>query len=222
MPSLRRFCKRSVPSALDCLRCMKTGLLLSGGMDSVSIAWWLRPDVGITVDYGQLAAAGEIAAASVVCRQLEIEHRIISIDCRNLGSGDMAGVGASNHAPASDWWPYRNQLLVTFAAMKAIELGVKKLLLGTVKSDARHRDGAPEFVSAMSRLLSLQEGELSVEAPAIAYSSAELVRLAQIPFEVLAWAHSCHKAEVACGDCRGCNKYFETFRDLGYELDRSR
>jgi len=201
---------------------MRTGLLLSGGMDSVSIAWWLRPDVAITIDYGQLAAAGEIAAASAICKQLEIEHRIVSIDCRNLGSGDMAGTGASVHGPASDWWPYRNQLLVTLAAMKAIELGVRKLLLGTVKSDATHRDGAPEFVSAMSHLLSVQEGELSVEAPAIALSSAELVGLAQIPLNVLAWAHSCHKAEVACGDCRGCNKYFQTYRDLGYELDRLR
>jgi 7-cyano-7-deazaguanine synthase len=189
-------------------------------MDSVSIAWWLRPQVAITIDYGQVAAAGEMAAASVICRQLGIEHQIVSFDCRNLGSGDMAGTGASTHAPASDWWPYRNQLLMTLAAMKAIELGVKKLLLGTVKSDATHRDGAPDFVSAMSHVLSLQEGELSVEAPAITFSTVELVRLAQIPLNVLAWAHSCHKAEVACGNCRGCNKYFETFRELGHELDR--
>ena len=33
------------------------GLLLSGGMDSISIAWWKRPDVAISVDYGQRAAA---------------------------------------------------------------------------------------------------------------------------------------------------------------------
>jgi 7-cyano-7-deazaguanine synthase len=205
---------------LDRLRGMKTGLLLSGGMDSVSIAWWLRPDIAITIDYGQLAAAGEIAAASAVCQRLEIEHLIVSIDCRALGSGDMAGTGASHHAPASDWWPYRNQLLVTFAAMKTVELGVQKLLLGTVKSDVIHRDGAPEFISALTHLLSVQEGQLSVDAPAIAFSSAELIRRAQIPLDVLAWAHSCHRAEVACGDCRGCNKYFETYRELGYELDR--
>jgi 7-cyano-7-deazaguanine synthase len=199
---------------------MKTALLLSGGMDSVAIAWWLRPEAAITIDYGQVAAAGEIAAASVVSRQLGLQHHNISIDCRSIGSGDMAGTGASAHAPASDWWPYRNQLLVTLAAIKAIELGVKKLLLGTVKSDATHRDGTPEFVRAISQVLSLQEGELSIEAPAITLSTVELIQLAQIPLNVLAWAHSCHKADVACGDCRGCNKYFDTFRELGYELDR--
>ena len=38
---------------------------------------------------------------------------------------------------------------------------------------------------------------------------------------VLAWAHSCHKADVACGNCRGCNKYFEVLRELGHGMDRA-
>ena len=35
---------------------MKTALLLSGGMHSVAIAWWRRPNIAITIDYGQLPA----------------------------------------------------------------------------------------------------------------------------------------------------------------------
>ena len=61
---------------------MKTGLLLSGGMDSLCIAWWKRPDVAITIDYGQLPAAAEIAASTAICQQLGIEHHILRIDCR--------------------------------------------------------------------------------------------------------------------------------------------
>lgn len=45
---------------------MTTALLLSGGMDSVSIAWWLRPDVALTIDYGQKPAEAEIDAAGQV------------------------------------------------------------------------------------------------------------------------------------------------------------
>ena len=37
---------------------LKTGLLLSGGMDSIAIAWWKRPQWAITFDYGQTAAEG--------------------------------------------------------------------------------------------------------------------------------------------------------------------
>jgi 7-cyano-7-deazaguanine synthase len=198
---------------------MKTALLLSGGMDSLSLAWWKRPDVAFTIDYGQIAADAEIAASVVICNRLGISHHIIRVDCRSLGSGDMAGTEVSNHAPASDWWPYRNQLLITLAAMKGIELGVSHLLIGTVRSDSGHKDGTKGFVDALRQLMIVQEGSIVVEAPAIDMSTAELIRLSGIPSGCLAWAHSCHKANVACGNCRGCNKYFEVFEELGHDLD---
>lgn len=200
---------------------MKTALLLSGGMDSLSIAWWKRPDLAITINYGQLAAAAEIVASKVVCAELNIEHIVIDLDCRALGSGDMAGTCANANAPASDWWPYRNQLLITIAAMKAIMLGVTHLWIGTVKSDGVHLDGTPNFVASIDNLLVEQEGSMRVEAPAIEFSTAELVRLSKIPPGSLAWAHSCHKANTPCGQCRGCNKYHQTFQELGYDLDKS-
>lgn len=135
---------------------MKTALLLSGGMDSVSLAWWKRPQFAITIDYGQKAAEAEKRASAAVCQQLEIEHHIVTVDCRSLGSGDMAGSAPDGLAPASDWWPYRNQLLVTLAAMKSISLGATTLLIGTVRSDEGHRDGTTEFVSRIDRLLSFR------------------------------------------------------------------
>ncbi|MEX5535688.1 MULTISPECIES: 7-cyano-7-deazaguanine synthase [Pseudomonas] len=193
---------------------MKRALLLSGGMDSLALAWWVRPEIGITLDYGQLAAEAEVSASKAICKRLEIQHYVVSIDCRAVGSGDMAGAQADAHAPASDWWPYRNQMLVTLAAMKAISLGVTTLYLGTVKSDGSHRDGTPEFIGAISRLMALQEGGMTVEAPAIELSTAELVRKAGVPRDMLAWAHSCHKSNVACGRCRGCNKYLEVWGEL--------
>jgi 7-cyano-7-deazaguanine synthase len=199
---------------------MKTAILLSGGMDSLSLVWWKRPDYAFTLDYGQLAAKAEITASSAICKRLKIPHHILSVDCRALGSGDMAGSKADEFAPASDWWPYRNQLLITLVAMKAITLGVTHLWLGTVRSDGSHKDGTPEFVEYINRLMSFQEGGMLIEAPAIAMSTAELVQISGIPSQYLAWAHSCHTADVACGHCRGCNKYFEVFEEVGYELDR--
>jgi len=199
---------------------MKSGLMLSGGMDSLTLAWWKRPEIAFTLNYGQLAAQAEIEASMNICQQLDIPHHVIEIDCRQLGSGDMAGRQADSLAPASDWWPFRNQMLVTLTAMKAITFGVTHLWLGTVKSDGFHRDGSPEFMSAISHLLNLQEGGMVVEAPAIELSTVELIRESRIPASLLAWAHSCHKSHIACGDCRGCNKYMEVFQEVGYDLDR--
>lgn len=193
---------------------MTSALLLSGGMDSVSIAWWKRPRHAFTIDYGQKAARAERAASAAVCEALGIQHHIVSVDCRPLGSGDMAGTAPDAAAPASDWWPYRNQLLITFAVMKGISLRVKTLYIGTVRSDECHRDGTTEFVRLMNELVSYQEGGLSVEAPAIGFSTAELVRHSGVPTDILAWAHSCHKADLPCNNCRGCYKYIESMSEL--------
>lgn len=164
----------------------------------------------------------EYDASAAMCKRLKIEHHIIKIDCSSLGSGDMVLGKADAFAPNSDWWPYRNQLLVTLVAMKAIAMGVGTLLIGTVKSDGSHKDGTPQFVDLLNQLVKLQEGHLQVQAPAIAMSTVELIKTSEIPSHVLAWAHSCHKANVPCMDCRGCNKYSQTYTELGHDLDQSR
>lgn len=198
---------------------MKIGILLSGGIDSTSLLWWKRPNIAYTVDYGQLPARAEIEASTAICKRLKIPHTVIKVDCKSLGSGDLAGKEPNQHAPESDWWPFRNQLLVTLVAMKAITDGVTHLLLGTVKSDSIHKDGTKEFFNAISQLTECQEGNLVIEAPALDLSSVDLVRLSEIPLESLAWAHSCHTANISCGACRGCNKYFQVFHEIGYGLD---
>lgn len=199
---------------------MRSCLLLSGGMDSISIAWWKKPELALTIDYGQLSAAAELQAATITCKMLNIEHHTIKLDCRALGSGDMAGTAHDSNAPASDWWPYRNQLLITFATMKAISLNVNHLWFGTVKSDWHHKDGTKEFFTLINSLVSFQEGHLKIEAPAIDMTTQELIRVSKVPKEILAYAHSCHTSIVPCGMCRGCNKYYEVYEELGYDLDR--
>ncbi|NJB79063.1 MULTISPECIES: 7-cyano-7-deazaguanine synthase [Xanthomonas] len=198
---------------------MKTALLLSGGMDSIAVAWWKRPDVAFTVDYGQLAAPAEVSASRSVCERLRIPHHILRFDARELGSGDMAGAAPDANAPASDWWPYRNQFLLTLVGMKAISIGMQRLLIGTVASDGSHQDGTPEFVLQISHLMQIQEGGLVVEAPAIDFATIDLIRMSAIPHDVLAWAHSCHKAHVPCGNCRGCNKYLQVWQELNIHVD---
>jgi 7-cyano-7-deazaguanine synthase len=201
---------------------MIVGLLLSGGMDSTSLAWWKRPQIAITIDYGQLCAEAEIDASAAICAELGIQHQVCAVDCRTLGSGDMAGTSPDSNAPASDWWPFRNQLLITIAGMKAVKLGVGRLLIGTVKADESHRDGTIEFVNAIASTMALQEGNIVVEAPAIQFSTVELIRYANVPQEILAWAHSCHRSNVPCGACRGCNKYFDVLQELSNAMEPDR
>lgn len=198
---------------------MNTGLLLSGGMDSISIAYWKSPDVAFTVNYGQLSAEGELQAASAVCQALNIKHEVLKVDCRSLGSGDLSGKPPNPLAPVVEWWPFRNQLLLTLAGMRAIGLGVKTLLFGSVKTDSTHADGREEFFNKVDEVFSYQEGQIRIAAPAINLTTSELIRVSGIPLSLLAWSHSCHVADLACGNCRGCFKYNAVMKELGYGMD---
>lgn len=193
---------------------MTTAVLLSGGVDSIALAYWRRPDFAITIDYGQLAATTEVAAAAQVAQELGIVHHVVDIDCSPIGSGDMIGRSPDRVAPVNEWWPYRNQLLVTLAAARGLALGIDRILVGAVATDSAHADGSAAFFDALDALMRLQEGGVAIEAPALALTTAELVRTSGVPREVLAWAHSCHTGPLACGGCRGCTKHFEVMNEL--------
>jgi 7-cyano-7-deazaguanine synthase len=197
---------------------MNTCILLSGGIDSTALAHLYREEIrlAITVDYGQKPAQSEIQVSQLICRELGIRHEVLTIDCSSLGSGEMAKKSvASVFAPAPEWWPYRNQLVITLVAMKAIQSKVNKLIIGTVKSDKKFIDGSKRFIKAFNKCLSMQEGSINLEAPGIDMTSTELVNHAQLPDRLLLWTHSCHISNNPCGNCNGCRKYISVMKTLG-------
>ncbi|MDD3466204.1 MAG: 7-cyano-7-deazaguanine synthase [Campylobacterales bacterium] len=184
-----------------------TALLLSGGMDSIALLYWKRPDIALTIDYGQKCAEAEIKSSRYVCEQLKIEHHVLRIDGSVLGSGDMSNEKPHQLAPQTDWWPYRNQFLITLAAMYLIKFETKKILIGSVKTDRQFKDGTKKFIQLINELILYQEGNITVDAPALNMSTSELILKSQIPRSLLYCAHSCHTGNIACGGCRGCQKY---------------
>lgn len=191
-------------------------LLLSGGIDSVALAAWLRPAVALTVDYGQRAAEAEIKSSRQVCLDLGLRHVVVRADVSGLGAGDMSFAASSRHSAHSEFWPFRNQFLLTIGAMSAIQHQCGRVLIGTVATDVRHRDGSSVFLDLMDQVVVLQEGGIRVVAPAASFTSAELVSISAIPPSVLGWAHSCHVGGLACGTCRGCQKHSEVMGSLGW------
>ncbi|HTE89298.1 MAG TPA: 7-cyano-7-deazaguanine synthase [Terriglobales bacterium] len=196
---------------------MKTGLLLSGGIDSSALAAWKRPNICLTIDYGQFAADAEIYSASQICQELGLSHEVVRVDCRALGSGDMTGTPPLPCAPVPEWWPFRNQLLVTLAAVRLSSDGVEQIMIGAVRSDFCHRDGTAQFFDLLDAALAYQELGIRVSAPAISMSSVELVKSSGITPSHLALTHSCHTGRHSCGRCRGCQKHFQVFQHLGLE-----
>lgn len=185
-------------------------LLFTGGLDSTALAYSIRPDLSITIDYGQLPAPGEIRAAAAIARELSLRHEVIRVDAREIGSGLLNGEKEASPDMPPEWWPYRNQLLITLAAARIAKEGGGTILIGTVSSDRVHCDGQPDFVKTIDELLNLQRPYSRLEAPAIDMTAVDLIRSTGVPQELLGWTFSCHASDVACGRCRGCHKHAET------------
>ncbi len=194
---------------------MSEAILLSGGIDSAALCCWRRPALAIHVTYGQISAAAEKRAAEEVARELETPFEAVVVDLAGLGLGSMAGRGQSPLGAAPEWWPFRNQMLITIAAMRMAATGHRTVLLGTVATDRLHADNSPAFRQAIDDLLAIQEGRMRLSAPAAGLTSAELVKASGLPREILAWTHSCHVSDLPCGHCRGCIKHQAVLSEVG-------
>lgn len=196
---------------------IKKAILLSGGVDSISLAYNLKPEIAYTIDYGQTVAEREIYVSKYICDHLGIEHKVISIDCKSLGTGTLANTPNIAISPSEEWWPFRNQLLITLSAMQAIKDGVSEIYLASVKSDNFHTDGTKRFYDLMNNVVSFQEGNIKVVCPTLEYYSHELVKNYNVPINLISLAHSCHISNLACGRCSGCRKQLKVRYEIGLE-----
>lgn len=194
---------------------MTTALLLSGGMESTALAYWKRPELAYTIDYGHASAKAEVLAASRVCEDIGIKHAIIVVNLSGLGAGLLAGRSRTALSKNEEWWPFRNQMLLTIAGMHAVQEGVEKLLIGTVLSDARHADGKPRFVEGINTVMSQQEGRLKVSAPALRMTAEQLLRRSKTPPAIILRTFSCHRGNEHCCHCPGCKKRAESLARMG-------
>lgn len=195
-------------------------LLFTGGLDSTALAWMLRPEKLVFVDYGQRPAKGEERAARAVAAAIGLVLDVRRVDMSAFGHGTMStsGTPLASATKAPEFWPYRNQMLITLAAMASAADPLKEILVGTVVGDDAHPDGRKEFVSAVDCLVR-QQSEVRVVAPAIDMTTLQLVKKAAVPKSVLGWTFSCHTGEWACGSCRGCNKHRQVIECLEAEAE---
>jgi 7-cyano-7-deazaguanine synthase len=139
---------------------------------------------------------------------MSLNHRLIEADLSALGSGTMGNRATAPGASAAEFWPYRNQMLVTLAGMLLQPEGVTQIIVGSVSTD-RHADGRAPFFRALDRTMRLQEGGVRVSAPARKHSSVTLLRQSGFPEDLIGLTFSCHVHEYACGQCGGCLKHRE-------------
>lgn len=203
-------------------------VLLSGGLDSATVAAIAARDGfdvhALSFSYGQRHSA-ELDAAERVAGHLGIkEHKTIPIDLRAFGGSaltddidvpkDRDANEMSEGIPVT-YVPARNTIFLSFALAWAEVLGSSDVFIGVNALDySGYPDCRPEFIAAyqdMARIATKAgvEGatELSIHAPLISMTKAEIVQLGsslRVDYSLTVSCYDPGSDGAACGHCDSC------------------
>ena len=200
----------------------KAVVLVSGGMDS-AVTLALAREQGfachaLSVDYGQRHLS-ELAAADRVSNMLgAVAHKTVHVDLRSIGGSALtADIDVPTDGGAGipvTYVPARNTIMLAVALGWAEALDASDIFCGVNAVDySGYPDCRPEFIDAFERLANLAtkagvEGRaLSIHAPLIRLSKADIVREGMRLGVDFAATVSCYQADAdgrACGACDAC------------------
>jgi 7-cyano-7-deazaguanine synthase len=213
-------------------------VLLSGGLDSATVAAIARRDGfdvhALSFRYGQRHALELDAAAKVAAQLGAVEHRIVDIDLRAFGGSALTSdipvpkgrsVDRLAEIPIT-YVPARNTIFLSFALAFAEVLGSSDVFIGVNALDySGYPDCRPEFIAAFETMARLAtkagvEGtqHLSVHAPLVKMSKADIIRTGTALGVDFAMTLSCYDPSpdaAACGSCDSCQLRARGFADAG-------
>ncbi|MDO8463998.1 MAG: 7-cyano-7-deazaguanine synthase QueC [Gallionella sp.] len=198
-------------------------VLLSGGLDSATVLAMAQAKgftcYALSVDYGQRHHA-ELAAAQRVAQTLGArEHRVVSIDLTGFGGSALTdnSIAVPQQPTAGipiTYVPARNTIMLSLALAWAEVLQARDIFIGVNAVDySGYPDCRPEYINAFERMANLAtraaiEGHpLTVHAPLLHMSKAEIIRQGNRLGVDYAQTVSCYQADEsgrACGVCDSC------------------
>ena len=212
-------------------------VLLSGGVDSVTLLHYLKKRFGSTAIhaisflYGQRHSR-EIRMARWQAERVGVaEHRLVPMQFfgeLTRGSSALTDRGlripdwrAIRHAPGRiipTYVPNRNMVLLAIAAAYAESVGARAVYYGAHRGDRySYWDCTPQFVTRLNRVLGLKpEGAVVIRAPFARKTKAEIVKIGLALGVDYSHTWSCYRGErVPCGRCPSCVERLLAFRRVG-------
>jgi 7-cyano-7-deazaguanine synthase len=209
-------------------------VLLSGGLDSATVLAMARAQgfvcYALSVDYGQRHHA-ELAAAQRVAQVLGArEHRVVNIDLTGFGGSALTDNNIAVPQLPSEgipltYVPARNTIMLSLALAWAEVLQAQDIFIGVNAVDySGYPDCRAEYIEAFERMANLAtkaavEGSpLTIHAPLLHLSKAEIIRQGTALGVDYAQTVSCYQADAqgrACGVCDSCRLRRAGFADAG-------
>ena len=212
---------------------MKAVCLLSGGMDSSTLAYLAKSEgykiLALHLNYGQRTEEKERACAKKIAGLLGAQD-FVEVDV-----GYFARFGASSltdpaiavegfdparaHIP-NTYVPFRNANLLAIATSYAESKDADAIFIGVQSLDySGYPDCRPQFIDAFQRVINLGTKEtthIALNTPFISMTKTEILKLGLalgVPYK-FTW--SCYRNQTkACGTCGSCHFRKEAFAHAG-------
>ena len=203
-------------------------LILSGGMDSVTMLYEYRDriDLAVSFDYGSNHNAREIPFARLHCERLGIEHLVIPLDFMGqyfhsslLEGADAIPEGSyADENMKSTVVPFRNGIMLSVAVGLAENRGLHYVMMANHGGDhSIYPDCRPAFVEAFDR--AAEAGTYAAVRLLTPYTNITKADIAargrQLGIDY-AETWSCYKGgEHHCGRCGTCVERREALAEAG-------
>jgi len=209
-------------------------VLLSGGLDSTTTlalaikAGWRC--YALSFDYGQRHRA-ELDAAAIVAATLGAsQHRKLCLDVSAFAGSALTDTGIA--VPETElagipptYVPARNTVFLALALAWAETLGASDIFIGANALDySGYPDCRPDYLAAFEAMANLatkaavEGARVSIRAPLINLSKAQIVSTGLELGLDLATTVSCYQADAdgrACGRCDSCRLRKKGFAEAG-------
>lgn len=209
----------------------KDGLIvLSGGMDSVTLLYEYQDSLALAVsfDYGSKHNARELPYARLHCERLGIEHLTIPLSFigQYFLSALLQGGGAipkgsyDEENMAATVVPFRNGIMLSIAAGLAESRGLTKVYLANHFGDhAIYPDCRASFIRPMHEaILQGTSNAVEVTAPYTDISKGDIARHGKLLGINYAETWSCYEGgDLQCGSCATCIERREAMQEAGIE-----
>jgi len=212
----------------------KTVAVVSGGMDSVTLAYMLQHEghdlTLISFDYGQRHKK-ELVFAAQCAQQLSVPHHIVDLSCLNPLVANSSLTNKDIDVPDGHYAaetmkqtvvPNRNSIMLNIAAGLAVSIGARHIATGVHGGDHYiYPDCRPAFIKSLDTLLTIaNEGfidtKFTVIAPYLYWTKADIVTVGEMVAVPWSETWSCYKGgDIHCGACGTCFERREAFIDAG-------
>ncbi|MCD7709907.1 MAG: 7-cyano-7-deazaguanine synthase QueC [Porphyromonadaceae bacterium] len=199
-------------------------LILSGGMDSVTMLYEYADEIAlaVTFDYGANHNRREIPLAQEHCMRLGIEHVVIPLGfIKNYFTSSL--LSGAEYIPDGQYdeenmkstvVPFRNGIMLSIACGIAESRGLKRVMMANHAGDHTiYPDCTLPFVEAMDKALQTGTWEhIHLDAPYTQITKSDIALRGHALGVDYSRTWSCYKGlEKHCGTCGTCRERKEAF-----------